>query len=101
MWTSQLLHPRRAALPLLAERAHVELERPRRAILVRYPPDGVGDRVGLQEEVVGAIAEEAPRDGHVDHAVDDHVRDVDAARAETLRHRLREAPLRRLRRRER
>jgi hypothetical protein len=34
-------------LPLLAKRAQIELERPRRAIPVRDVPDGVGDRVVL------------------------------------------------------
>jgi hypothetical protein len=63
--------------------------------------DRVGDRRRLREELVRLRRVRAARPRHVDHGVDDDVRDVDAVRPEAARHRLRQDALRRLRRRER
>src|SRR5262249_40169527 len=90
----------RAGSPLLADRPQGDLERPRRALLVRDVPDGVGDRRRTREELLRPGGEGLARPRHVDHRVDDHVGDVDALRSEAPRHRLREDALRRLRRRE-
>src|SRR5262249_21323548 len=80
-------------LPAFAERAHVELERPGGAVLPGELPERLGDGVRLQEEVVRPIPEERARVRDVDDAVDDDVRDVDAAWAEAASHGLREYSL--------
>mmetsp|Transcript_25506 Transcript_25506/g.53379 ORF Transcript_25506/g.53379 Transcript_25506/m.53379 type:complete len:236 (+) Transcript_25506:411-1118(+) len=81
-------------------RAHVDLKRETALVLHVEVPVGLGDGGSVEE---AALADVRVRtvDGHVDEAVDDHVRHMDAAGRDFLRERLREGAERSLGRSER
>src|SRR2546427_3729831 len=76
---------------LLLEGTHVHLLRPRARVLVRDVPVRLGDRRRLQHVLLREVGAELVDEGHVDRAVDVHVGNVDALRAEVARNRLRQA----------
>src|SRR5258708_38160856 len=86
-------------LPALAERARLDLEGPRRWLLLGETEGGLGDVVRLDEEGVGLVRHALTRPRDIDGAIDDDDRDVHARRPEIPRHRFGQAALRGLRRR--
>ena len=68
-------------LPALVMGSELDVERPRRAVLVSDVEDLVGDRRRLAKEIVGLVGVQArPRPRRVDGGVDGHVGDVNALR---------------------
>src|SRR5262245_9673993 len=92
-------HNKLGPLPIFSEGSHFDVERPRRARLMRNVPDFIRNGVWLDEELVFRSRESLSRPLEVDHRVDHDVRDVYALRSEVAGDRFREYPLRRLGRR--
>src|SRR5206468_7704981 len=86
--------------PGLAKWPELDVERPGRAVLMRDVPDFLGDRRGLDEELVRGVREHLPRPLEVDDRVDHHVCDVYALGPDLAGDRFREDPLCRFGRRE-
>src|SRR5271154_806907 len=84
---------------MFSKRTHLNIERPRTAMLVDDVPDFVGDRLRLDEEVVWSVGVALPCPLEVDHGVDSDIGDVHTLRTELTGERLGQNPLSRLRRR--
>ena len=93
------LHRERLPLPLLAERANFQLERPGALGLLIKQPVGFRDR-GWRHQQIGIIERvraqrldpPLPHPFGVDAGVDDEMRDVDVLGAQLARGRLRNGP---------
>src|SRR5262249_6395353 len=85
-------------LPILLERAHIDLVRPRAAVLVRDVPEGLGDRRRLEHVLILDLREPLADERHVDCPVYIDVGDVDSLRLKIARHYLSQSPHRKLRR---
>src|SRR3954451_21000298 len=85
--TCSLSAPAVRASPGLTERPHLDVERPRRAVLMRDVPDLVGDRRRLDEEGVRGTGVHLAGPGEIDDGIDHQVGDVDALLTEVARHR--------------
>src|SRR5437667_5852274 len=81
--------------PGLAKRPELDVERPGGAVLMRDVPDLLGDRRGLDEEIVRGVWKHPPRPLEVDDRVDHHGGDVYALGPDLAGDRFREDPLRR------
>src|SRR5690349_3032085 len=81
---------------LLLERPDVEFLGPCARLLIGEVPERLGDRLRLEQVLVLEGGHPGPGVWDVDDAVDIDVGDVDSARAEIARQRLRESPHREL-----
>src|ERR1051325_11847165 len=95
-----MIVPLECRSPGFAKRSHLDVERPRAALLMRDVPRFVGDRGGLDEKLVRRLREHLACPLEVDDRIDDDVGDVHTLRPKIARDRLGEHALRRLGRRE-
>src|SRR5262249_12749382 len=82
--------------PGLAKWPELDVERPGGAILMRDVEDFLGDRRGLDEEVVRGVRKSLARPFEVDHGVDRHVGHVHPPGSDLAGDRFGEDALRRL-----
>lgn len=69
-------YPPHPPLPLLHKRPHIELKRKRRPWLRMQPPIALRDRVGAHLRILTQVPLLRARD--IDHAIHNHMRDMDA-----------------------